>query len=59
MMFALWSSPNRIQINAQGLIKKVTHLRPIYLNWYKEKEDTRPTQIKTYILNQNIIAEWN
>lgn len=31
MVFALWSSPNRIPIKYRVLSKKVSHLRPIYL----------------------------
>jgi hypothetical protein len=33
LMFALWSSPHHIPIRSRGLIKKSTHLRPIYLNF--------------------------
>ena len=31
MMFALWSSSNHAPIKYRGLIKKMSHLRPIYL----------------------------
>ena len=33
-MFAFWSSePNPIPIKYRGLIKKTSHLKPIYLNF--------------------------
>ena len=34
MMFALRSPPNHIPLKYRGLIKKTSHLRPIYLKWW-------------------------